>query len=293
MDVDNVERMVFSGGGLRGIAYLGALLAIRDRTQKEPCTLAKQFAGCSIGSLVACLLVLQFSVSEIHEFLHSLDLGCVFGVSYESMLTTFAMNDGSSLVKLVSDALSVKQIPLHATFADLQKLYPAKLHVGVSDLTDATFVLASADTTPTMPVVHALVASMSLPPLFKPQRWNGHLYTDGGIMDGFPIRKFPKAGTLGFKISWYIDPSPMDSILSYYTRVLACIQMHHEQDTNFDKDYSIFHIDVGNFSAFHVDASRIAEQVVYLVLNGYRQVNVQLDKPITDYPNPRKFLHNG
>ena len=282
------ERLVFSGGGLRGIAYVGALLALKDRTGLEAYEFPrlKEAVGCSIGSLIALFICMQATVSEMHSFLQHLDLQSMFSVSYESVISTFAFNDGSVLLKMVQDALALRNLPANITLAEFQKKTTLKLTIGITDLTSATYVLANAETMPTMPLVTALVASMSLPPIFGPQKFNGHLYSDGGLINSFPLDG-PK--DMGFKLTWYVDStSPMENILSYYTRVLNILQLPKEPETTVS---NVFYIDVGNYSAFKVDAHTINETIVRLMLNGYRQVNLQFDHSSPSPPDPLKFLN--
>lgn len=293
MNVLSAERLVFSGGGLRGIAYLGALLAIRDRLNVEICDLPnlKQVSGCSIGSFVALLICMKFTVLEMQSFMHNLNLSKMFEISYESIVSTFAMNDASVLTQMVVDALAVKGLSPTTTFFDLKKKYVLDLLVGATDLTDAKFELLSYKNYPSMPIVTAVVASMSLPPVFPPQKFNMKLLSDGGLMNSFPIALFPVENTLGFKLAWYVDAaSPKENILTYYTRVLQCLQVPMETST---ASYKVFHIDVGNFSAFRVDSSSIHENVVRMMLNGYRQVNLQLDSETQVVPDPCKFLRSA
>jgi predicted acylesterase/phospholipase RssA len=289
MKFSECERLVFSGGGLRGIAYIGALLAIKDRTkglELYDCPKLKEVVGCSIGSLIATFICMKVSVSEMHSFLYSLDLQNMFSVSYESVISTFAFNDGSILEKMVQDALALRNVPANITLGDFQKKYTLKLKIGITDLTTATYVLASSETMPSMPLALALVASMSLPPIFGPQKFNGHLYSDGGLINSFPLEG---PTDIGFKLSWYVDPtSPMENILSYYTRVLSILQLPKEKEEEYSNVYSI---DVGNFSAFRVDPNTLHETIVRLILNGYRQVNLQFDQTSSSLHDPLKFLN--
>jgi NTE family protein len=291
MDILESERFVFSGGGLRGIAYLGALLALKDRTGREvhEYPALKEVVGCSIGAFVALLVAMECTVVEMQTIMQTLDLSKVFEVSYESIITTFAINDATALTKMVVDALAMKNVPTNCTFADFSRRFKMKVSVGITDLTNAKFVLASHETTPTMPVLTAVVASMSLPPMFPPQKWGGMMLSDGGLMNSFPIDMFPVERTLGFKLAWYVDAaSPMENVLTYYTRVLQCLQLPldaaHER-------YKIIHIDVGNISAFRTEG--ISESSARLLLNGYRQTNLQFDRETQVHPDPCKYIRNG
>lgn len=292
-----IERLVFSGGGLRGIAYLGALMALRDMLNKEPKDMGlKEIAGCSVGSLVALLVTLNFTIAEMETFLDGLSLDALSMINVDALLSTFAMNDGSCLYEMTQLAFSMKNVSETITFKELATLYPEspKLHVSVTDLSTASPTLYSVDTEPDMSVLKAIVASMSLPPTFAPVKHNGTLLCDGGLMNNFPIQTFPTAGTLGFRIAWYVDPTKPDSILSYYTRVLSCIQVGNEKrELEYIQDNSVrvIMLDVGSLGTLRFDTSKtIREQISSSVLLGYRQANQQFRVPIQIHSAPTAFL---
>lgn len=64
------RNLVFEGGGVKGIAYVGALGELESRGLLDD---VERVAGTSAGSIVATLLALDYSVSEMWEILWSLD----------------------------------------------------------------------------------------------------------------------------------------------------------------------------------------------------------------------------
>ena len=266
--MNTIERLIFSGGGIRGIAFLGALMGLRDVLDKEPCQMGlKQVVGCSVGSLVALLIVLGYTIDEMENYLGSLDLSELSTVTMESVLTQFAMNDGRTLWKMTQEALKGKNKSLDLTLADVPTLY-----VVVTDITKAKCRILSAETDPAMSVSKAVAASMSLPPMFAPIKHQGSLLCDGGLMNNFPINDFPSEGTLAFRTAWYVDPTPPDNLLTYYNRILACLQVPMELSYQKSDQDKIMTIDVGPMATlrFNIDKG-IPEQVSALVLQGYRQ----------------------
>jgi len=301
MEHQNIQRIVFSGGGIRGIAFLGTLLAMKDLWDIEPCNFQslQELVGCSIGALVALILCIKFKVSEMQAFLNSIDLSELATVNVESVVTTFGMNDGHTLWALTHQALQLKKIPVNITFAELYKLTNIKLHIFVTDLGKATSRQLSVDTDPHMSVAQAVVASMSLPPMFSPIKYNTSLLCDGGLMNNFPISNFPSEGTLGIRLAWYVDPNPPDTLLGYYTRVLACIQVSQKRMESLECERhgsQIILLDVGPMNTLHFDASKsILEQILSIVLQGYRQTIKRISNSKTIFQNndPVLYLQNG
>jgi len=66
--LDNIANLVFQGGGVKGVAYLGALEQLQVEGNKRGCDFlggVKRIAGTSAGSIVALYLGLNMSVAEI------------------------------------------------------------------------------------------------------------------------------------------------------------------------------------------------------------------------------------
>ena len=66
-DHTQIKSLVFGGGGIRGIAYLGSLLAYRDLhgidwTQQDH---VHTYAGTSVGALIALMFVCGFSLEDM------------------------------------------------------------------------------------------------------------------------------------------------------------------------------------------------------------------------------------
>jgi NTE family protein len=232
--MDKLERLIFSGGGIRGIAFVGSLMAIKDLYNIEPSQLPalKEIAGTSIGSLVALMVCIGFTIEEMRIFAEETDISDLSTVNGDSLFTTFGMNDGKILYKLANDVLRKKGIPTDITFKSLFEQYKKVLHVVVTDISTVKERMLNVFTYPQMPIIKAVVASMSLPPMFGPVKHYDSLFCDGGLVNSFPIKNFPEKNTLGFRVAWYVDPSPLDNLVTYYTRLLACLQLSTEKEYN-------------------------------------------------------------
>jgi predicted acylesterase/phospholipase RssA len=119
-----------------------------------------------------------------------------------------------------------------------------------------------------------------------------YLFTDGGLLDNFPISKFDPDVTLGIRSTWYIDPSdPMNDISSYYTRVLSIMQltMHSIQQQITEKYKNIILIDLGHIMAYNTNVNQKD-----LIFKGYRSAIASFSGLINQQTeNPVKFLNSG
>jgi len=64
------RNLIFEGGGVKGIAYVGALEVL---TEKGILETVSRVAGTSVGAINAILLGLGFSPEEARRILFSLD----------------------------------------------------------------------------------------------------------------------------------------------------------------------------------------------------------------------------
>ena len=64
MDISQLETLVFSGGGVRGISYIGVILAFQDTYAKSMNEHFQRFVGTSVGALFALFCVDCFELKR-------------------------------------------------------------------------------------------------------------------------------------------------------------------------------------------------------------------------------------
>jgi predicted acylesterase/phospholipase RssA len=158
MDPDQINTIVFGGGGLRGIAYLGALMAFQDLYKFEYSNV-KTFAGTSVGSFVALMLACQFSVQDIQKIVSNLDM---------TVFKSDSKTRSTFLRQLVTTVLESKGLSKDTTMKDLYQKTERKLIVAVTNLNCASIQYLSHEECPECPVIDLVVGSMSLPFHFEP-----------------------------------------------------------------------------------------------------------------------------
>lgn len=231
-DFKNIKHLVFAGGGIKGIAFVGALKSIYDTTGIDFSLIAHKpltCTGVSIGALLAFLIVIGFSIHELIEFSNSL-----INESFVSIDPIFllkgglSVDSGEKLKIFITNLIEKKGFLSNITLSQLFTVTKIKLETVVTNLTTASILYLNHETFPDLQVMTAVMASMSLPLIFPPVKGtNGHLWADGGILDNFPIRKYEANNTLGFTFLWKIDGKP-DSLLSYIMRLIQLQQIPSE-----------------------------------------------------------------
>jgi NTE family protein len=184
------RRLLFSGGGIRVVSYIGVLQVLDSYTMLN---CVEEFCGVSAGGLVALMLALQYKLTILERFCFEYNFGNVRSVDVENpfeFLETFGIDSGDKLEELICKILHHKGFQPNATFRDLESSKRTKgFRVWASDIQNLKPITFSAKTTPDISIVFALRASMSIPIYFTPLKHpitNTYL-VDGGVFDNYPM----------------------------------------------------------------------------------------------------------
>ena len=155
--------LVLSGGGAKGIAHIGVLRALLDN-DIHPTIVSGTSAGSIVGALYAAGTTTE---------------GMMQMVTDTSMMKIFRLFGipGSGLVKLDYLKERLAAFIKQDNFEDLK--YP--LFVCATNLNHGKAVYFNSGT-----LFDKVVASCSVPWLFKPLEIDGELYVDGGITNNMP-----------------------------------------------------------------------------------------------------------
>jgi len=247
--VTTPESLVFSGGGIKGLAYVGAIKALEEKQLFQN---VKRFAGASAGAITAALLAIGMGADELDEQMSSVDFSTFLqksNVNIEALVDSpteelilkgpevifdevkkRGLCDGSVFVQWLTSMFKLKGFDETTTFADLYEKTGNELIIVLCYANCSKTVLAcyKNEEMANMPIVTAVRGSMSIPFVFQPLIWNNNTYVDGGTMYNYPIEVFdeelPPEKTLGFILSTQssvLTPQRRDDngILSH----LACI----------------------------------------------------------------------
>jgi NTE family protein len=239
-DASKFVDLVFEGGGVKGIAMVGALSVLEERGY-----MPQNLAGTSAGAIVATLLAAGYTAAELREVISTLDFSRftdtdwlgripVAGASLH-VLTDQGIYKGEAFLSLMRKLLLVKGV---RTFRDLRYTPPAgygapdsenhmyKVQVVASDLTDHSFLVLPSDAhklgiePDDLEVALAVRMSMSIPIFFEPVRFRNprtgeeHIIVDGGVLSTYPIWLFDTEGVPEwptFGLHLLTDPAPADS----------------------------------------------------------------------------------
>lgn len=203
----NIENLVFEGGGVRGLAYGGALTTMYDFGLLNH---VKRVGGTSAGAITACLMAIGYTPKEIAKIIVETKFSSFeddsFGVIRDTyrLIKRYGWHRGETFKAWMGGHVASKLGNCNATFGRLAKRASSglvgfkDLYIVVTNLTKQRAEVYSAETTPDMPIVDAIRISMSIPIFFQCVRGhNGDIYVDGGVANNFPIRLFDKCKYTG------------------------------------------------------------------------------------------------
>ena len=194
------KNLVFEGGGVKGIAYVGALEVLdKEGILKN----IKRVAGTSAGAMVAVLVGLNYTATEISEILWDLNfqkfLDDTFGYArdIDRFINEYGWYKGDFFRDKMAEFIKNKTGDGEATFKDLAKAKKYRdIYLIGADLSTGFTKVFCYDNTPDVKVADAARISMSIPLFFRAvQNINndGHVYVDGGLLDNYPIKVFDRA----------------------------------------------------------------------------------------------------
>lgn len=185
-----LKNLVFEGGGVKGIAFVGAL---QQLYKHNLLTNIVNVAGTSAGSGVATLFACGYNTDELKNIVWKCNFNTFkddsFGIFRDlwRLYYSYGFHDGKELKifheKLIYDKLGIPNI----TFEQFYQLTQKDLTITGTCLTDSNIHYFNKDNTPNMIVSDAIQISMSIPYYFKPIVYNNKIFVDGGLLNNFPV----------------------------------------------------------------------------------------------------------
>jgi len=159
--------LALASGGARGSAHAGVLKVLEAEGIR-----VSAITGSSIGAMVGGVYAAGVPIERIEQEWLNTNLPKVV----RSFLPTFpraGLSSGGELRKYLRELLGDARID------ELQMPFAA---VGCDIDTGEAVILDHGS------LVDAIRASSSIPGLFQPVRWEGHLLVDGGLVEPLPVR---------------------------------------------------------------------------------------------------------
>ena len=259
---------VFSGGGLKGFALVGAFQVLEEKGYRF-----QRVAGTSAGAIIACFIAAGYTAKEIEVMLDDLDMVSLLDprrtilpfpfMKWIGLYWRLGLYQGKALENWFLEKLAAKDV---YTFADVA---PGSLKLIASDLTNGTMLVLPDDlprygvVADTFPIARALRMSCGIPFFFEPVKMKvgsgDTIVVDGGVLSNFPMWIFDKKErpVLGLKLSRSQEEQqgyPIHNALQLFEALFSTMKNAHDEryiSRKHEKD--IIFIPVDGFSATEFD----------------------------------------
>lgn len=194
----------FAGGGIKGVAHVGALKALEEENIKFDF-----ISGTSSGSIVAALYAIGYSSDEIYEIFKKYNkkinyfelkniFKLIYGIIIKRKIIITGLNSGIKIEKLINQECSKKNVN-NINQVNKKLLIPSvnlcngKVVIFSSIKNRGSYsdkIVYNTD----MNLGKAVRASCSYPGVFEPMPFEKEYLIDGGIRENVPWKELKENG---------------------------------------------------------------------------------------------------
>lgn len=278
--------VALAGGGLKGLAHIGALKALSELGVK-----IDYLSGTSSGSLFATFYAMGFSYDEIkdntlkyYKILTKLPKKPILkaGATYLSSGTAkiSGLIPGENIEKIIDNVsrdMNIKiknmneiQIPYAIATVDTistkECIFLSK-DFGLENTDEVDYILNA-------PIAKATRASMSFPGIYTPCDYDKYNFIDGGTKDNLPVKILKDMGAdktlaLSFKIDDYI---PKEDIFGVLLRTVDIFSLKDVRKAQKMSDLAI-EIDCSGTTLLEItDADEVMQKGYDVIMNNKNKI---------------------
>lgn len=268
------RNLVFEGGGVKGIAYVGAMRVLEREGILKNIT---RVGGTSAGSINAVMFAAGFSNIETLKILKELDFNDFKDDSWGALRDMSRLRDefgwykGDFFRDWIGDLLKKKTGSSEITFKALQEYSGKALYVYASNLSTKFGEVYSPEHTPRMRVVDAVRRSMSIPLFFRAVRDDrDDVFVDGGAINNYPVKLFDREK--------YLDDHGLKRIPGYYEEENKALAAKSSKSSQYiyNKETLGFRLD----SAKEIGVFRDGQEPQHVKIENFLDYTMQLIKTV-------------
>jgi len=273
-----MEEICISGGGPKGIAYLGALHELYNMGLLNN---VKVYSGASIGSFFIVLLNIGYNPEDIITKLFHYNFEELKDMDIMGIFHNVSIMRGEKFRDFVYNMIKVKIDPT-TTLKTLYEKTKTKIIVSVLCVDEGVVKYMSHENEPDISIFKLVCMSTSIPLIFPPVKYNGNYYADGGIIDNLPIKVLKKD-------SWGITSISREytkekyTFLSYIMKILYIVYSTLQDKLN-EEYINVIRIDTKHISVTSFNLTYDEKKM--LIEKGRESVNTNKEKILKSLQNP-------
>ena len=263
---ENSIGIAFSGGGLQGIAHIGAIRALYELGIRP-----SYVSGTSSGSVMAMLVSMGLEPDEMSrlakkywKILAEIDNGLIFKSLTQLIVYKKSKKDGikngeiiSDVVKEILDSKGIKgfkDLPINLSVCTVDTLTTDECIFTTKDEhlnNDHIHYITDA------PIETAIRASMSFPAIYTTCPYKEYNFIDGGAKDNLPVKILKDMGVgkvlaIGFDILQYNPDAGLDGLIKVIWRALDVYSIDSTRKSMEMADFAV-EIENENTQLFSID----------------------------------------
>lgn len=222
-------RLVLSGGGVRGVSYVGCFLELEKRNLLKR---VNEVLGVSCGSMFGFAFSIGYSPSELNDFVERFDFTLMQHVEPEivfDFLQNYGIDNSENFERLLESILKQKGFSTNLTFKEHFDSTKFSFRCFATNLYNCELKEFSYKKSPNIRIIDAILASSCIPGYFIPKVIDNIMYVDGGVSNNFPIDLLSYdeiKDTLGFTFSEdHTVLTDISSIASFFSQLYASFYM--------------------------------------------------------------------
>lgn len=182
-----IRNLALGGGGVFGYAEIGALSELekyKDKIEFE------SISGTSVGSMIASLMAIEYSITEIYDIIFKLNFDTLIrdsSIPYINLCERYGMYEAKKLEDEIEKLIMQKTNIKNCTFSQVDK----DLTIVTTNISHQKSFFFNKSNTPKMVISKAVRMSISYPIIMIPVLYDGDYWGDGGEFLNFPITMYP------------------------------------------------------------------------------------------------------
>lgn len=205
----HIKKLVLSGGSEKGIAHIGALVALEELGILSG---IEELATTSIGSLVALVYLIGYKPREIWNFCKIFDFEKLKSINIGDAIEKLGLDNGSKVEYMLKQLIRAKGHDSEITMKELFEKTGKTIYMTTVCLNSQKAIYLSHKTYPDLPIYMAARMSSSIPIYFTPVKFGNMLMVDGGCIDNYPIGLFKDNLDEVLGINLKSSSAPVDNI---------------------------------------------------------------------------------
>lgn len=256
-------HLIIGGGGVKGMAIIGALEALSKNGILDGIT---HYLGSSIGGLICFLLTIGYTYSELFDITMKLDFSKYKDIDITNIFDTWGLDSCKLIMNIIKIMAKQKGINSEITFEELYNETGKCLTLTGSNILTNQDEYYSHIESPKKKVFDAIRITICYPIIFYPFRGENGIIIDGAFFMPYPMKYYQNVKTkIGIIIHNRHSYKKIETAEDYLLSMLSCLQERYEKTfmEGYEKDTII--IDIKTIHSMNLDITNDDKLIMYKI----------------------------